>query len=78
MRWICAPAWKIFPDDFGTAPGQFLLADSCDDPRVNTLHRTPLRILRNAYGRQIESFIDNINLQFAPETLQSVFIRRRN
>jgi 5'-phosphate synthase pdxT subunit len=60
---------------FGTCAGAILLADSCDDPRVNTLHRTPLRILRNAYGRQIESFIDNINLQFAPEPFRAVFIR---
>jgi len=60
---------------FGTCAGAILLSDSCDDPRVKTLHRTPLRILRNAYGRQVDSFIDNIDLQFAPEPFRAVFIR---
>jgi len=60
---------------FGTCAGAILLSDKCDDPRVQPLHRTPLRILRNAYGRQVDSFIENIELKFTQTPFRAVFIR---
>lgn len=60
---------------FGTCAGAILLSDNCDDPRVISLRRTSIKVLRNAYGRQLESFIDNIDLNFTDKPFRGVFIR---
>jgi len=60
---------------FGTCAGAILLSADGADPRVKPLKRTSVRVLRNAYGRQVESFIEDIQLIFTDKPFKGVFIR---
>lgn len=60
---------------FGTCAGAILLSRDTADPRVNSLNLVPINADRNAYGRQTESFIVDINLEFDPKPFQAIFIR---
>lgn len=40
----------------GTCAGAILLAKKCDDKRINLLKLMDISISRNAYGRQVDSF----------------------
>jgi 5'-phosphate synthase pdxT subunit len=60
---------------FGTCAGAILLADDLNDPKVRSLKRVPIQIMRNAYGRQVDSFISPIQLSFDQEPFKAVFIR---
>ncbi|MDD5539691.1 MAG: pyridoxal 5'-phosphate synthase glutaminase subunit PdxT [Candidatus Neomarinimicrobiota bacterium] len=60
---------------FGTCAGAILLSEDGADPRVTPLRRTPVKVMRNAYGRQIESFVENISLSFNDKPFKAVFIR---
>ncbi len=46
----------------GTCAGLIMLARPVEDPRVVTLDVLPVTVERNSYGRQTESFIENIEL----------------
>ena len=60
---------------FGTCAGAILLSRNSDDPRIQTLNRVPINTQRNAYGRQVESFIASVDLRFDKKPFNAVFIR---
>jgi 5'-phosphate synthase pdxT subunit len=60
---------------FGTCAGAILLSNTNHDPRVRPLNLIPLETIRNAYGRQIESFTCDIKLTFDAAPFKAVFIR---
>ena len=59
---------------FGTCAGAIVLADKVSDgePPVGALN---ISLLRNAYGRQIESFETSIEVKGLDEPIRAVFIR---
>jgi 5'-phosphate synthase pdxT subunit len=61
----------------GTCAGLIMLSKEVDDPNIDTLKLLNITISRNAYGRQINSFIDNILLQINGKNMdfEGVFIR---
>jgi len=58
---------------FGTCAGAILLASEVQNPQQLSLGLVDMTIERNAYGRQIDSRIANIELNGAPA--EAVFIR---
>lgn len=60
---------------FGTCAGAILLSHDLDDPKVKSLNRVAIQIKRNAYGRQVDSFIAAIDLAFDPQPYRAIFIR---
>jgi len=79
-RYNMVSALKEFADThpvFGTCAGSILMADQVDDPRVDCLQLLRIKIQRNAYGRQAESFQVMLNLAFEPkgQGYPGVFIR---
>src|SRR5437868_5964352 len=58
---------------FGTCAGAILLAKDVENPSQTSLAAIDIAIRRNAYGRQNESFIADIQTKLGP--LESVFIR---
>lgn len=61
----------------GTCAGLIILASQVDSLPAPPLNLIDINVIRNAYGRQKESFIDNveINLNGKPENIEGVFIR---
>lgn len=67
---------KQFPGPiFGTCAGAILLSEESEDDKVKTLGRIPVKIERNAYGRQVESFTQKVVLSFDKNPFPGVFIR---
>ncbi len=62
---------------WGTCAGSILLARKVDDPRVRPLGAVDMVIRRNAYGRQVHSFYDEIEarLNGTVSRLKASFIR---
>jgi len=60
---------------FGTCAGAILLSKSTGDPRVQTLNRMDIRVDRNGYGRQVDSFIQSVQLTFDEKPFRGIFIR---
>jgi len=60
---------------FGTCAGAILLSKSMGDPRVQTLNRMDIRVDRNGYGRQADSFIQSVQLTFDENPFRGIFIR---
>jgi pyridoxal 5'-phosphate synthase pdxT subunit len=60
---------------FGTCAGAILLATEVENPPQESLHALDIRIRRNAYGRQNESFISQAKTQMGDRPLEMVFIR---
>ncbi|MBT9130101.1 MAG: Pyridoxal 5'-phosphate synthase subunit PdxT [candidate division WS2 bacterium] len=61
---------------FGTCAGAILLSKAIIEENAETLGLIDVQVRRNAYGRQIDSFEDFINLKFSPEKdYLAVFIR---
>jgi 5'-phosphate synthase pdxT subunit len=58
---------------FGTCAGAILLAKDVDNPPQPSLGALDIAITRNAYGRQINSFIGHVQMNGEP--LEAVFIR---
>jgi 5'-phosphate synthase pdxT subunit len=61
----------------GTCAGLIVLAKTVDNPPDDSLGLIDLEVKRNAYGRQRESFVDQIqlNLNGSTSTFTGVFIR---
>ncbi len=59
---------------FGTCAGLILMARSLDDPKVRQLEILDVRVRRNAYGRQTESFESTVSGYF-DTPFPGVFIR---
>ena len=62
---------------WGTCAGSILLADSVDDARIKPFGVMDISIRRNAYGRQVHSFYDEIDarLNGSVARLRASFIR---
>lgn len=60
---------------FGTCAGAILLSETCDDPNIQTFKKAPVKTWRNAYGRQVDSFTESVNLSFDDKPFPAVFIR---
>jgi 5'-phosphate synthase pdxT subunit len=59
---------------FGTCAGAIMLSRELDTNNgLETLGAIDIRIRRNAYGRQVDSFIDEV--EFMGERIEAVFIR---
>ena len=60
---------------FGTCAGCILMAkEICNDDR-DSLNLMDISVRRNAYGRQVDSFIDDIQLEQDSRPFEGVFIR---
>ncbi len=60
---------------FGTCAGAILLARDVENPPQISLDAMDIRIRRNAYGRQIDSSIDEAITKLGEKPLEMVFIR---
>lgn len=61
---------------FGTCAGLIFLGNHASDPRVRQFNLLNVSVERNAYGSQIDSFTDDIELSFSPENpFHAVYIR---
>jgi 5'-phosphate synthase pdxT subunit len=60
---------------FGTCAGAILLAREVDNPPQKALAALDISVRRNAYGRQLESFIGKGETQLPGGLLEMVFIR---
>ncbi len=64
---------------FGTCAGAIMLAKEVENPKQAGLGAMDITVRRNAYGRQIDSFIDTVavspELQQGKGPLEMVFIR---
>ncbi|MBU0713205.1 pyridoxal 5'-phosphate synthase glutaminase subunit PdxT [bacterium] len=60
---------------FGTCAGAILMSSDSGDSRVPTFNKVPIKAHRNAWGRQLESFISEIDLSFDTDPFKAVFIR---
>ena len=62
---------------YGTCAGLILAARETEQNDVQTLDLIDISVRRNAYGRQIDSFIDTIRLDLdgSEKSLEGVFIR---
>lgn len=60
----------------GTCAGAIIMAEEVENPKQKSLGIIPIKILRNGYGRQINSFIAEIKDHiFGNSSLEAVFIR---
>ena len=50
---------------YGTCAGAILMSSLCEDARVKPLSLLGVEALRNAWGRQIDSFTDSVDLSFS-------------
>lgn len=62
---------------FGTCAGLIILASNVSQNTFEPLNLINLQVERNAYGRQIDSFVDNVQLSIDGESTEyeAVFIR---
>ncbi len=61
----------------GTCAGAILLSKNTNDDKINPLELIDIDIERNAYGRQIHSFAQNINISNIDnsKSFEAIFIR---
>lgn len=60
---------------FGTCAGAILLAREVFNPSQASLKLIDITVERNGYGRQIDSFIAEVETSIDGETLEGIFIR---
>jgi len=60
---------------FATCAGMVVMAASVDDPRVHPLGLMDYKVIRNAFGRQRESFEADIAIYGLDRPFHAVFIR---
>lgn len=60
---------------FGTCAGAILLANEVSNPPQKSLAAMDITVERNAYGRQINSFIGELKWSPGGDPLEAVFIR---
>lgn len=62
---------------FGTCAGLIVLSSRVKNNKVETMGIVDIEVERNAYGRQVDSFIDTVRLDFGngPFDFEGVFIR---
>lgn len=60
----------------GTCAGLILMAEEVENPVQESLKLIPIKVIRNGYGRQINSFIAKIEKHlFGEKPVEGVFIR---
>lgn len=59
----------------GTCAGAILLSKNADDNRVKPLQIMDFKINRNAYGRQVDSFITPVKIVGLKKEFEAIFIR---
>jgi 5'-phosphate synthase pdxT subunit len=60
---------------FATCAGMVMMATEVDDPRVQTLGLMDMTVVRNAFGRQKESFEADIEVKTLNSPFHAIFIR---
>jgi pyridoxal 5'-phosphate synthase pdxT subunit len=60
---------------FGTCAGAILLAREVEGPAQESLGLMDIRVIRNAYGRQLASDVLVLPTKLRPEPLEMVFVR---
>jgi pyridoxal 5'-phosphate synthase pdxT subunit len=60
---------------FGTCAGAILLASEVANPPQVSLGAIDMSVKRNAYGRQLDSSIEQLQTKLGSQPLESVFIR---
>jgi len=60
---------------YGTCAGSIIMSKKCDDPKVVNLGLLDITAYRNAWGRQVYSFEENIKFKFNNESSKVSFIR---
>jgi 5'-phosphate synthase pdxT subunit len=62
---------------YGTCAGCILVANSIVEMDQDSLKLIDIAVQRNAYGRQVDSFIDDINIELdgTTDVMEGVFIR---
>jgi len=60
---------------FGTCAGAILLASEVLNPNQESLDLINISVERNAYGRQVDSFIEALDSSLGESPLEAVFIR---
>jgi len=61
---------------WGTCAGMILMAKHIPEERPNTLKLMDMDVIRNAYGRQVDSFESDVNVHpFDEQPFHAVFIR---
>jgi 5'-phosphate synthase pdxT subunit len=60
---------------FGTCAGAILLANQVENPSQESLGVLDISVRRNAYGRQVDSFIGEAQTELPGGPLEMVFIR---
>lgn len=60
---------------FATCAGMVMMATEVDDPRVQTLGLMDMTVVRNAFGRQKESFEAEIEVKTLNSPFHAIFIR---
>jgi pyridoxal 5'-phosphate synthase pdxT subunit len=60
---------------FGTCAGAILLARDVQNPRQESLGLADIRVIRNAYGRQLASEVRHGATKISPHPIEMVFIR---
>ncbi|CAN2041565.1 Pyridoxal 5'-phosphate synthase subunit PdxT [Candidatus Magnetomoraceae bacterium gMMP-15] len=67
---------KTYPI-MGTCAGAIMVAAQVDDERVNPLQLIDISVTRNAYGRQTDSFIADVDISCFEDTktFRTIFIR---
>jgi 5'-phosphate synthase pdxT subunit len=61
----------------GTCAGLIILAKTVNNPPMETLQLLDLEVTRNAYGRQVDSFIDDVKIMIDDNNpdFEGIFIR---
>jgi 5'-phosphate synthase pdxT subunit len=61
----------------GTCAGAIMVASRVEDQRIEPLQLIDISVTRNAYGRQIDSFVTHVDVPFLRESerFKAVFIR---
>ncbi|MCU0629640.1 MAG: pyridoxal 5'-phosphate synthase glutaminase subunit PdxT [Methanoregulaceae archaeon] len=60
---------------FATCAGMVLMATNVDDPRLTTLGLIDMNVMRNAFGRQKESFEADLKIRGFDSPYHAIFIR---
>lgn len=73
-------ALKVFGQQkpiFGTCAGLIILASKIEQNHMDSLKLIDIKVQRNAYGRQVDSFIDRVRLELNAKATEceGVFIR---
>ena len=60
---------------FGTCAGMILMGCNRPTKSIKPLNLIDIKVSRNAYGSQLESFVDTISLSFDRDMFTGIFIR---